>query len=295
MPAEEAAARKKRQAAIAGPRKAAIFLMTMAEQSADILRHLSEEEIQKIGREVAMLGLVGSEQVETVLEEYVQLTLAQEYLLEGGVPYAKKMISDAFGQETASKIIDLMMKKMGQNFASLDALQKADPQQLARLIHNESPQTIALILSHLVPSQSAALLASLPDEARPDVVIRMAGLEQFSSEIVGKIAAVIGEKLAALGEFSREASGGLRAVAETLNRLDSNLSDQILQNVSAHDNGLAENIRRLMFVFEDLLKVDKEGMRALTSKVDRKSLTLAMKGTSEALRRHFMQVMSERG
>ncbi|MBM3774725.1 MAG: flagellar motor switch protein FliG, partial [Acidobacteria bacterium] len=230
-----------------------------------------------------------------VLQEYVQMSLAQDYLLEGGIEYAKKMIGHAFGQETAGKIIDLVLKKMGQGFASLDALQKADPQQLARLIHSENPQTIALLLTHLVPSQCAALLASLPRNVRSNVALRMAGLEHFSSEIVAKVATVIADKLSSLGDLGRESYGGVRAVAEALNRLEANMAEETLQALGEHDAALAENIRRLMFVFEDLLKMDKEGMRILVGRTDRKILTLALKGTSDALRKHFMQVMSERG
>jgi len=174
-------------------------------------------------------------------------------------------------------------------------LQKADPQQLAKFVHSEHPQTIALVLSHLNPSQAASLLISLPGNLRADVGLRMANLDQISPEVIHKIAAVLGQKLKALGEFSRESYGGVRAVAEMFNRLDSGTSKDILENIEAHDSGLAETIRHLMFVFEDMLMIDPNGIKEVLAKIDRKVLTLALKGTSDQLRNHFLEAMSQRG
>jgi flagellar motor switch protein FliG len=179
--------------------------------------------------------------------------------------------------------------------ANFDALQKADPQQLAKFIHSEHPQTIALILSQLNSSQAAGLLESLPPEMRPDVALRMANLDQISPEIISKIAGIIGQKLKALGEFSRESYGGIRAVAEMFNRLDSGTSKEILESIEPVNPALVETIRHLMFVFEDLLLIDQNGLKEVLAKADRKLLTVALKGTSDQLRNHFMQCMSQRG
>ena len=149
-----------------------------------------------------------------------------------------------------------LRKGLGSDAASFDALQKADPQQLANFIHSEHPQTIALILSHLGASQAAGLLESLPLELRADVALRMASLDQISPEIIAKIAGIVGQKLKALGETSREAYGGVRAVAEMLNRLDQNAGKELLETIESQDLALGETIRHLMFVFEDLLKVE---------------------------------------
>jgi len=150
-------------------------------------------------------------------------------------------------------------------------------------------------LSHLSPNQAAALLTSLPAALRPDVAQRMASLDQISPEIVLKIAGVIGQKLKALGEFSRESYGGVRAVAEVLNRLDSASSREILEHIDQHDGNLAQTIRHLMFVFEDLLLIDPIGLKEVVAKVDRKILTVALKGTSEQLKNHILGCMSQRG
>jgi len=151
------------------------------------------------------------------------------------------------------------------------------------------------VLSHLNPSQAAALLVSLPAELRADVALRMANLDQISPEIISKIAGIIGQKLKAIGELSREAYGGVRAVAEMFNRLDSASSKEILDAIESADPALVETIRHLMFVFEDLLLIDPAGIKEILSRVDRKLLTVALKGTSDQLKQHFLQCMSQRG
>ena len=279
-----------------GVRKAAILMVILGDQtSAEILRQLDEEEVQSIGREVARIPSINNEQADSILEEFYQMTVARDYVLKGGIDYAKKMLMSAFGPEHAKKMLDRLMKTLGSETASFDTLQKADPQQLAKFIHNEHPQTIALILSHLNASQAAGLLISLPPELRGDVALRMANLDQISPEIISKIASIIGQKLKALGELSRESYGGVRAVAEMFNRLDSGTSKEILESIEKNDANLVETIRHLMFVFEDLLLLGQEAIKEVLSKVDRKILTVALKGTSDQLKTHFLQVMSQRG
>jgi flagellar motor switch protein FliG len=263
--------------------------------SAEILRQLDEDEVQAIGREVARTTAISNDQAELVLEEFYQMTMARDYVLKGGIEFAKKMMMTAFGPEQSKKLLDRLLKTLGSETANFDSLQKADPQQLAKFIHNEHPQTIALILSHLNASQAAGLLISLPPELRGDVALRMANLDQISPVIISKIASIIGEKLKALGELSRESYGGVRAVSEMFNRLDSGSSKEILDVVEQSDPNLAETIRHLMFVFEDLLLVGPDAIKEVLSKVDRKILTIAMKGTSEQIKSHFLQSMSERG
>jgi flagellar motor switch protein FliG len=205
------------------------------------------------------------------------------------------MLHQAFGPEVAKKIVDRLAKALGNDVASLDILQKVDPQQLAKFIHNEHPQTIALVLSHLNPSQAAGLLVSLPAGLHADVALRMANLDQISPEIVNKIAGVIGQKLQAIGEFSRESYGGIRAVAEMFNRLDSGTSKEILDVIDKQNPNMVETIRHLMFVFDDMLLIDVNQIKDIVAKVDRKVLTYALKGTSDQLRDHFMSTMSARG
>src|SRR5215469_12507982 len=279
-----------------GIRKAAILLIVLGDQiSGEILKLMDEEEVQTLGREVARVVSISNDQSESILEEFYQMSVARDYVLKGGIDYAKKMLLNAFGPEQAQRMMDRLVKTLGSDTASFDTLQKADPQQLAKFIHNEHPQTIALILSHLNPSQAAGLLISLPPELRADVALRMANLDQISPDIISKIAAIIGQKLKALGELSRESYGGVRAVSEMFNRLDSASSKEILETIEQNDPTLVETIRHLMFVFEDLLLVDQNAIKEVLSKVDRKVLTIALKGTSDQLKNHFLQAMSQRG
>jgi flagellar motor switch protein FliG len=277
-------------------RKAAMLLIVLGEQSsADLLQHLNEDDVQKVSREVARITSISADQAEVVLNEFHQISIAGTYVARGGMDYARKLLVRAFSPEMAKRLLDRLAKALGTEAASFDAIQKADPQQLAKFIHNEHPQTIALVLSHLNPSQAAALLTSLPANLRSDVSLRMASLDQISPEIILKIAGVIGQKLMALGEFSRESYGGVRAVAEMLNRLDSGSSHEILDNIQQQDANLVETIRHLMFVFEDLLLIDPVGLKEVLAKIDRKVLTVALKGTSEQLRNQVLSCMSQRG
>jgi flagellar motor switch protein FliG len=279
-----------------GIRKAAILMVTLGDHvSAEILKQLEEDEVEEIGREIARMTAVSAEQGESVLEEFYEMTVAHDYVLRGGVDYARKILVNTFGPEAAVKMLDRLMKSLGSEQASFDTLQKADPQQLAKFIHNEHPQTIALILSHLNPSQAAALLISLPAELRSDVSLRMANLDQISPEIISKIAGIIGQKLKSLGELSRESYGGVRAVSEMFNRLDSGTSKEILEAIELTDAGLVETIRHLMFVFEDLLLLDQNAIKEVLSRIDRKILTVALKGVSDQLKDHFLGAMSQRG
>ena len=281
---------------IPGLHKAAILMIMIGDEaSSAILRQLDEDEIQTISREIARIQSLTSEEAEGALEEFYQMAVAHDYVIKGGIDYARKVLMSALGPEQAKKMLDRVIKTLGNETLSFDALQKTDPQQLAKFIHSEHPQTIALILSHLNPSQAAGLLFSLPAEMRADVALRMASLDQISPEIISKIAVVIGSKLKSLGELSREAYGGVHAVAEMFNRLDSSTSKDILESIEQVNPGLVETIRQLMFVFEDLLLLDVNSVKEVLAKVDRKILTVALKGTSEQMKNHMLQAMSQRG
>lgn len=284
------------QPSLSGIRKAAMLMVILGEKaSAELAKCLGEEEMKLVSREITRVSEISSEQADQVLDEFEQMLLAREYVVKGGLEYAKKLLHTAFGPDTARRLVDQIMVALGQNFANFDAIHKADPQQLAKFIHSEHPQTIALILSRVSPSQGAALLTSLPAEIRADVALRMAHLDRISPEITNKIAAIIGQKIQALGEFSRESYGGVRAVSEMFNRLDSSTGKEILDAIETQDPALFESVRHLMFVFEDLLLLDANAMKEITGRADRKVMTMALKGTSDQLRNHFFQTLSARG
>jgi flagellar motor switch protein FliG len=279
-----------------GIQKAAVLMVILKEDaSAEVLKQMDDSEVQRIGREIARIPTITSEMAEAVLSEFYEMIVAQDYVLKGGIDYARKVLTTAFGGEYARKLIDRVTKSLSSDNTNFDALQKADPQQLANFIQHEHPQTISLILSHLGPTHAARLLGYLPVELRADVALRMASLDQISPEIIAKIAIIIGDKLKALGEVNRETYGGIHAVAEMFNRLDQLEGKNILETMAVSDPKLCETIRHLMFVFEDLVKIDPAGIRALLERVDRKILSIALKGTSDALKNHFLEVMSKRG
>ncbi len=279
-----------------GLRKAAILIVVLgADLGAEIMSQLSDDEATDLSREIARLPTVTPEVAEAVLEEGYQMSLAHDYVIKGGIDYARTILINAYGPEHAQGLLDTLMRSVGSDSATFDALQKADPQQLAKFIHKEHPQTVALVLSHLNASQAAALLASLPIELRADVSLRMANLERISPEVISRIAGIIGQKIKSLGEFSREAYGGVRAVAELFNRLDSGTSKEVLDEIEKDDPNLTQAIRHLMFVFEDLLLMDQGGLKEVLARIDRKILTVALKGTSEQLRQKFLDCMSQRG
>jgi flagellar motor switch protein FliG len=280
---------------LTGVRKAAMLLILLGDKvSAEMVKQLHDDEVQLVAREIARLESISSEDSEVLLEEFYQMTKAHDLAARGGMDYASKILMTAFGSHGGKKMVERLSKAMGADFANLDLLQKADPQQLAKFIHNEHPQTIALVLSHLDAAQAASLLLSLPPEMRSDIALRMANLDQISPDVVNKIAAVIAQKLQAIAEYSRESYGGIRAVSEMFNRLDAGNSKEILAVIDRHNPNLVETIRQLMFVFEDLLLIDITQLRIVLARVDRRSLTLALKGTSEPLKEHFFSTMSAR-
>jgi flagellar motor switch protein FliG len=280
---------------ISGTRKAAILLTVLGdESSAAVLRQLNEDQVQDVTREIGRLNSVRDEEREQVLQEFAEQHSKVGSFVRGGVDSATSMLIAAFGPETGKRIADRVLKSLGFETANIDSLQKADPQALAKVVYQELPQTIALILSHVGPSQAAKLLSALPEHVRPAVVRRMASLDQISPEVVNKIARTIGAKLRLLGETSLEAYGGVHAVAEVLNRLDAQMCTDVLQQLTEENPTLGQTIGNLLFVFDDLVKVDKESIKTLLSKIDRKVLTMALKGTTLQIREHITSTMSTR-
>lgn len=280
---------------IPGVRKAAVLMVLLGDEaSAGLFRYLNEEEVQDISQEISRLGNINPETAELVLEDYYKMALARAYLARGGIDYAKKLLLKAFGPEASRKLLDRVTLSLQNAIAGFDSLQKADPAQLSKFLQSEHPQTIALVLAHLHSTQAAALLGSLPAPLQADVVMRMANLEQISPEIIVKITSILSQRLQSLGDFSRESYGGIRAVAELINRMESKASAAILEKIENDSPDLALSIRNLMFVFDDILLIDDGGMREIIQRVDKKTLTMALKGTGEELRTQFFRQMSHR-
>lgn len=282
-------------AKLRGVQKAAILMVVLGEEAAaGIYRHLSEEQVQQVTQEIAELRRVSPEVVNTVLEEYDQLSTTQDYLARGGSEYANRLLVKAFGPENAKLLLEQVSRAQEISASKLDSLQKADPQQLAKFLESEHPQTIALILAHLHVKQSTSLLMKLPEESRAEVVKRLAKLRAFSPEMAQKVAMVLHKRLQSLGEQSRRAYAGFKGVADLLNQLDQGSVKTILDAIEADDAGLALSIRNLMFTFEDFLSVPEAGLRELLGQLDKKVLAMALKGASEQLKNHIFKTMSSR-
>jgi flagellar motor switch protein FliG len=282
-------------ARLAGPRKAAILLVLLGEEAASaVYKNLSDAEIQRITQEIAELGQVDPGTATQVLEEYRQLTLTQEYLAQGGKDYAAKLLVKAFGEDTAKTLLEQVSLAQEMSASKLDSLQKSDPQQLAKFLEGEHPQTIALILAHLDSKQASALLLKLPEQVRGESVKRLAQLRQFSPEMAQKVSFVLHKRLQTLGEQSRRAYAGFKGVADLLNRLDPVSGKAILEMIEQDDPDLALAIRNLMFTFEDLLGVPEAAIRELLAQVDKKTLALALKGAPDELKTHVYKCMSSR-
>jgi len=273
---------------------ATLFVLMGEEMSAEVLRYLNEAEIEAISKEISNVGPISSEEGEKSAEELYQLLVANRFVSEGGVDYAKKVILRTLGAGPAKRI----MERLSSSYASSNAFESIDrlnPIQLSQFIQNEHPQTIALILAHLTPSSSAELLESLPEEIQADVAVRMSSLETISPDVIRGISAVLEEKLKPVGTYAHsQAYGGIRAVAELFNRMERRRSRAVLEKIDAEKPEVANSIRQLMFVFEDIATLDDAAIREILQRVEKKVIAQALKGATDQQQQQFYKNMSQR-
>jgi flagellar motor switch protein FliG len=279
--------------AVSGTRKAAIALMVLGEEgAASVFRYLHEEEIERLAREIALIGPVTPEVGEQVLSE-LNAVAGGACLTTGGVDQARRLLSKGLGPEHSRRILDRIVTSLNST-AGFASLERANPEQLSKFILGEHPQTTALILAHLHPNSAANLLEQLPDEMRADVLLRMAGLGEIPPDVLERVSSVIEQRLRGLGGPSREQRGGVRAVAELFNCLERSVSRPALERLETLAPDMATAIRNLMFVFDDLAGVEESGIREIVNRADKKTLTVALKGASEEIRNRFFSNMSKR-
>ena len=282
------------QVALSGIRKAAILLAAVGEEpSSQIFKHLTPSEIEQLARELAQLGAVPPDTGERVLTEFNEMASAAEYVNQGGVDFARKLLERALGVEESRRILERLARQFKSTVGFVQ-LERADPQQLSKFILGEHPQTIALIMAHLHSNNAAELVSLLPEAIRVEVLTRMANLDEISPEVIAQISALIDQRLTTLGRGSREQRGGIRAVAELFNRLDRGISKEVLETIETDSPDLAVSIRNLMFVFDDLRQVEDNGLREIIQRADKKGLAVALKGASEDIRTRFFGNMSKR-
>jgi len=278
-----------------GLRKAAILMVLLEEDAAsEIYRHLPPADVEQVTKEITALESVNAETALKVLEEFHRLVLTGDYISQGGTEYANKLLVKAFGKEGANDLLHQVSLASEARGEKLDSLRRADPQQLAKFIEGEHPQTIALILAHLESKQASQVLMRLPPESRAEPIKRLAQLRQFSPEMAQRVSVVLHKRLEALGEQTRRAYAGLRGVADLMNRLDVATGKTILEAIEGDDPKLALSIRNLMFTFEDLLTIPEAGVRELLGQMDKKTLATALRGASEELKNYIFKSMSSR-
>ena len=283
------------KSALSGPRKAAILLTVIGEEAAAVIcRQLSSPDMQQIATELASLDAIPPDLAQQVLEEYQQQATAQRFVIQGGPEYTTRLLKKAFGDESGKDLAHKFTQIKQSGAGKLDWLRNADPKQLAAILEKEHPQTIALIVAHLEPQHASPILSILPSEIQIDVVKRIAQLQQFSPEAAETISNVLNQKLKQGGGEKKQVTSRLDSVPGLMNHLAPATSRAILEAIEKENAELANNIRNLMFTFEDLVGVPETALRDLLGAVDKKTLALALKGASEAAKEHIFKAMSSR-
>ena len=273
--------------------KIAIFLTQLGEDTtARIFANLDIDMITDLSAEIARLKNVDKPIATAVLEEFFALMQSNNFIVSGGLEYAKEILFKTFGPETAQKILTRLSKELGEA-KSFNFLSKVKPDQLADFIISEHPQTIALILAHMSPVSAAETLSYFDDNLRADVTIRMANLGDISPAIIKRVSAVLESKLESLTSYKVEV-GGPRAVAELLNKLGQKATKSTIELIEKTDAELATTIKDLMFTFEDISKLDKNAIRELLKALDKNQLMVALKGAGDELKQKFLENMSTR-
>jgi len=278
---------------ISGLKKAAILLVTLgADVSAEIMRQMSEQEIEDLTLEIAKIRDLSGESINGVLEEFSQLAQARSYILKGGFTYARDLLNKAVGPGRATEVLDkLQLTFQPQPFQSI---RKADPKQLSDFIRREQPQTIALIVANIETDTAALVLANLAPEVRLEVVQRLATMDLTSPEVIKQVDQVLERRLASLFTQDVSVAGGTKAVAAILNRIDRAAEKQIFEALDPVNPKLAEEIRRLMFTFDDLARLDDRSIQRLLKEVEQKDLAVSLKAASEEVRAKIFANLSER-
>lgn len=278
---------------MSGTRKAAILLLALEQEAASLmLRQLNERAVEEVTRELASLGEIQESRRNAVLKEFYELAVASSWAREGGLDYARKLLSKSLDPKEADRIMQQISQQVRKTpFAFL---QKAESQNLLTFIQDEHPQTIALIVSHLPFSKASEVLGGLPVPKQIEVVKRVANMEQTNPEVITEVERGLEARLANMLTQSFEKIGGVDTVAEMLNLVDRTTEKSIMEGLEAEDPDLVEEIRRLMFVFEDILHVNDKGIQAVLKEVDNDEMAIALKSASPELKEKIFGNMSER-
>lgn len=278
---------------MSGKTKAAILLIALGpERSALLFNHMHDDEIEELTLEIANVNRITPEERAEVLEEFYQVCLAQEFISEGGINYAKEVLEKAMGSQKALEIINKLTSSL--QVKPFDFVKKTDATQLLNFIQNEHPQTLALILSYLNPTQSAQVLSALPQEKQADVAQRIATMESTSPEVIKEVEMVLERKLSSMVTQDYSATGGIQCIVDILISVDRGTERYILETLEIQNAELVEEIRKKMFIFEDIVNLDSVGIQRFIRDVDNTELAVALKGATDEVKEMIFANMSKR-
>ena len=276
-----------------GVQKAAVLLITLGpERSADVFKHLKEEEIEELTLEIANTRTVAPEVKDAVLEEFYQVCLAQQYIAEGGIGYAKKLLDAALGNEKAQEVIAKLTASL--QVRPFEFVRKTDPSQLLNFIQDEHPQTIAMILSYLTSAQASMVLGALAPEKQADVAKRIAMMDRTSPDVIKEVERVLERRLSSLVNQDYTIVGGVDKIVEILNTVDRSTEKHIMESLEIEEPELADEIRKKMFVFEDILLLDDRAIQRVLRDVDNNDLAIALKNANEEVQGVIFKNLSKR-
>ncbi len=269
------------------------MLITLGpEVSAQIFKHLRDDEIEQLTLEIANVRKVDSSEKDMIMAEFHQICLAQEYITQGGINYAKEILEKALGSSKAYEIINRLTATL--QVRPFDFARKADPNQILNFIQNENAQTIALVLSYLQFEQAAAILSSLPQDKQAEVARRIAMMDSTSPEVISQVERVLEQKLSATVTQDYTSAGGIESIVQILNGVDRGTERTILDSLEIQDPELAEEIKKRMFVFEDIVNIDNRSIQRIIRDIENADLQLALKVASEEVREAVFRNMSKR-
>ena len=262
------------------------------EKSANIFKHLKEDEIEELTLEIANTRSVSPQTKEEILEEFYQVCLAQQYIAEGGIGYAKELLDKALGEEQAQAVITKLTASL--QVRPFEFVRKTDPSQVLNFIQDEHPQTIAMILSYLSSNQASMILGALAPEKQADVAKRIAMMDRTSPDVIKEVESVLERKLASLANQDYTIVGGVDAIVNILNTVDRGTEKHIMESLEIDEPELADEIRKKMFVFEDILLLDDRAIQRVLRDVDNNDLEVALKGANEEVKGVILKNLSKR-
>ena len=278
---------------LTGGQKAALLMIALGEEVAShVYPHLTDSEIEDLTMQIANVGKVDSDSFDEVFEDFYQTVVAEKYISEGGVEYAKDILEKALGSDRADQVVQKLSTFL--QVTPFDFIRRTDPSNLSNFLRNEHPQTIALVLAYLKPSQASAVLSQLGGDTRTDVTRRIALMDRTSPDVIREVERILEKNLSSVMSQEMTSAGGVNSVVQILNNVDRSTEKSILEQLEKEDPELAAEIKNMMFVFEDIIQLDDRSIQQILREVDTKELSLALKGVSEEVQQKILKNLSKR-